>query len=88
MQMIEFWIVRKGANMRQFEPEIGAILSNHSYKQCHFCRDDRELGAVIAFCWREPGAESFTAGICVDCAQHDDATLVRDDARFPECSPS
>jgi hypothetical protein len=31
---------------------------------------------VIAFCWREPGAEICTAGICVDCARHDDATLV------------
>jgi hypothetical protein len=47
MQMIEFWIARKGANMRQFEPEIGAILSNHSYKKCLFCRDDRELGGLL-----------------------------------------
>jgi hypothetical protein len=62
--------------MRQFEPEIAAILSNHRYKKCLFCRDERELGAVIAFCLREPGDPISTAGICVDCARHDDATLV------------
>jgi hypothetical protein len=30
---------------------------------------------VIAFCWREPDAEIYTAGVCMNCTGHDDERL-------------
>ena len=77
MLHIDFWIVRKGEDSWKVAPAVGDAISEHpDNRKCLFCGDGHEIGAVIAFCWREPGAEICTAGICVDCARHDDATLV------------
>jgi hypothetical protein len=77
MQMIDFWIVRKGEDAWKVAPAVGDAISEHpDNKKCLFCGDGHEIGAVIAFCWREPEAEICTAGICVDCAGHDDEKLV------------
>jgi hypothetical protein len=43
--------------------------------KCPFCGDGHEVSAVVAFCLRESGAEIWRAGICVDCAGHDDVKL-------------
>src|SRR5215813_10699404 len=76
MQMLDFWIVRKGENAWKVAPEMGEVISEHpDNKKCLFCGDGHEIGAVIAFCWREPGAEIYTAGICTDCAGRDDEKL-------------
>jgi hypothetical protein len=71
MQMIEFWIVRKGEDPWKVAPEVSDGISAHPDNgKCLFCGDGHEIGAVIA--WREPNAEICTAGICVDCARNDD----------------
>jgi hypothetical protein len=57
-------------------PEVGNAISQHpDKKKCLFCGYAHEIGAVIAFCWREPDADIYTAGICVDCAGHSDEKL-------------
>jgi hypothetical protein len=77
MHMIEFWIVRKGEDPWKVAPEVGDAISRHpENRKCLFCGDGHKIAAVIAFCWREPGAEIYTAGICVDCeALHSDEQL-------------
>jgi hypothetical protein len=76
MEMIDFWIVRKGEDAWKVAPEVGNVISEHpDNKKCLFCGFPHEIGAVIAFCWREPDAEIYTAGICVDCAGHNDEKL-------------
>ena len=77
MQMIEFWIVRKGEDPWKVAPEVGdAILEHPDNGKCLFCGDDHEIVAVIAFCWREPDANLYTAGICMGCAaRHSDEKL-------------
>jgi hypothetical protein len=76
MQMIEFWIVRKGEDPWKVAPEVSDGISAHPDNgKCLFCGDGHEIGAVIAFCWREPNAEICTAGICVVCARNDDEKL-------------
>ena len=75
MQMIEFWIVRKGEDTRKVAPEIADAISEHPDNQkCMFCSDDHEIGAVIAFRWM-PGASIYTARICVNCMKHSDEKL-------------
>ena len=88
MQMIDFWIVRKGENAWKVGPEIGEVISEHpDNKKCLFCGDGHEIGAVIAFCWRDPGAVIWRAGICMDCAGHDDEKLAEMTQQevFPDC---
>jgi hypothetical protein len=76
MQMIEFWIVRKGEDARKVAPGVGDAIAKHpDNKKCLFCGDGHEIGAVTAFCWREPDAHIYTAGICVECAGHSDEKL-------------
>jgi hypothetical protein len=59
MQMIEFWIVRKGEDARKVAPEVAeAILEHPDNKKCLFCGDGHEIGAVIAFSLRAPDAFS------------------------------
>src|SRR5262245_55220551 len=82
MQMIEFWIVRKGKDARKVAPEVAAAISAHpdSNKKCLLCGEDHESAAVIAFCWRgwrEPDADIYTAGICMHCAGHSDEHLAQ-----------
>jgi hypothetical protein len=74
MQMIDFWIVRKGEDARKVAPEVAeAISRRHDNKKCLFCGDGHETGAVIAFCW--PDDDIYTAEICMDCAKHSDEKL-------------
>jgi hypothetical protein len=75
--MIEFWIVRKGEDAWKVAPEVGdAILRHPDNGKCLFCGDGHKIVAVIAFCWREPDAELYTAGNCIDCkARHSDEQL-------------
>ena len=77
MLMIEFWIVRKGKDAWKLAPEVGGVISGHPDNgKCLFCGDGHEIMAVIAFCWREPDAHIYTAGICIDCAAaHSDDKL-------------
>jgi hypothetical protein len=74
--IIDFWIVRKGEDAWKVAPSVGGAISKHSNNgRCLFCGDGREIGAVIAFCWREPEPHIYTAGICMDCAGHNDEKL-------------
>jgi hypothetical protein len=77
MQMIDFWIVRKDEDAWKVGPEVGGAISEHPDNgKCLFCGDGHEIVAVIAFCWREPDAHIYTAGICLDCAAaHSDDKL-------------
>ena len=77
MHMIEFWIMRKGEDARKVAPEVGdAILRHPGNGKYLFCGDGHKIVAVIAFCWREPDADLYTAGICIDCeARHSDEQL-------------
>src|SRR5262249_5815623 len=76
MQMIEFWIVRKGEDAWKVAPEVGDAISEYpDNKKCLFCGDGHERSAVIAFCWHEPDAHIYTAGICMHCAGHSDEKL-------------
>jgi hypothetical protein len=77
MLMIEFWIVRKGKDAWKVAPEVGGAISGHPDNgKCLFCGDGHGIVAVIAFCWREPGAHIYTAGICMGCeARHSDEKL-------------
>ena len=77
MHMIDFWIVRKGEDAWKVAPEVGdAILRHPDNGKCLFCGDGHHIVAVIAFCWREPGADIYTAGICMGCeALHSDEKL-------------
>jgi hypothetical protein len=75
--MIEFWMVRKGEDAWKVAPEVGDAISGHPKNgKCLFCGDGRKIVAVIAFCWHEPDAEIYTAGICMGCeALHSDEKL-------------
>jgi len=77
MLMIEFWIVRKGKDAWKLAPEVGGVISGHPDNgKCLFCGDGHEIMAVIAFCWREPDAHIYTAGICMGCeARYSDQKL-------------
>ena len=75
MQMIGFWIVRKGENMGEIPPEVRDAISAHPHNKCLFCGEGRELGAVVAFRGREPKTPIGTARVCTACAQHDDEKL-------------
>jgi|SRR4029077_4373611 hypothetical protein len=77
MLMIEFWIVRKDEDPCKVAPEVDdAILQHPNNGKCLFCGDGHEIAAVMAFCWREPDANIYTAGICMGCeAKHSDETL-------------
>jgi hypothetical protein len=77
MQMIEFWILRKGEDARKLPPEIGDLIAEPppDNGECLFCHAVHEFGAVIAFCWRKPEEPIHRAIICVDCAKHDDKKL-------------
>src|SRR5262245_22435151 len=77
MQMIDFWIVRKGEDAWKVAPEVGGAISEHPASgKCLFCGNGHEFVAVIAFCWREPEAPIYTAGICMGCmATHSDEKL-------------
>jgi hypothetical protein len=79
MHMIEFWIMRKDEDARKVAPEVGgAILRHRDNGKCLFCGDGHKIVAVIAFCWREPDADLYTAGICIDCeARHSDEQLAQ-----------
>ena len=64
MLMIEFWIVRKDEDPCKVAPEVDdAILQHPNNGKCLFCGDGHEIAAVMAFCWREPDANIYTAGI-------------------------
>ena len=68
VQMIDFWIVRKGEDAWKVAPEVGDSISEHPDNgKCLFCGVGHEIAAVIAFCWREPDAHIYTAGICTGC---------------------
>jgi hypothetical protein len=85
--MIDFWIVRRGENAQNIAPDIYKLILKHpDRKKCLFCGDGHEIGAVVAFCWREPGAEILTTGICADCAGHEDDKLAEMTGKevFPE----
>jgi hypothetical protein len=76
--MIEFWVVRKGEDAWKVAPEVADAISEYSDdEKCLFCGDGREIGAVIAFCGREPNADIYTAGICTHCAGHSDEQLAQ-----------
>src|SRR6516164_11004849 len=76
MQMIKFWIVRKGEDAGNVAPEVADAISRHpDNKKCLLCGEDHESGAVIAFCWRGPNADIYTAEICMHCAGHSDEKL-------------
>jgi hypothetical protein len=79
MHMIEFWIMRKGEDARKVAPEVGdAILRHPGNGKCLFYGDGHKIVAVIAFCWREPDADLYTAGICIDCeSRHSDEQLAQ-----------
>src|SRR5262245_671436 len=73
---LEVWVVRKDTDMRKLEPEICAVFSKHRDKQCLFCREDRELGATVAYRWlRHPEWTTKTAAICAKCVDDDDQQL-------------
>jgi hypothetical protein len=73
---IEFWIVRKGEDPYKVAPKVADEISKHpDNRECFFCGESHEIGAVIAFYLREPEADAYTAGIFVDCAKHDDEKL-------------
>jgi hypothetical protein len=75
--MIEFWIVRKGEDAWKVAPVVGDAIARHPDNgKCLFCGDGHKIVAVIAFCWREPDAVIYTAGICMGCeALHSDERL-------------
>jgi hypothetical protein len=79
MLLIEFWIVRRGEDPWTVAPEAGDAISRHRHRsktKCLFCGDGPEIAAVMAFCWREPDARIYTAGICMVCeAKHSDEEL-------------
>jgi hypothetical protein len=77
MLAIEFWIVRKGDDPWKVAPEVGDAVSGHTEDgKCLFCGESQEIIAVIAFCWRAPEADLFTAGLCRRCeAGHSDEKL-------------
>jgi hypothetical protein len=88
MQMLDFWIVRKGEDAWNVPPSVGDAISEHpDNKKCLFCGDGHEIGAVIAFGLREPEPQFYTAGICMDCAGHDDEKLAEMTQQevFPDC---
>jgi hypothetical protein len=68
MLMIDFWIVRKGEDAWKVAPEVGGSIPGHPDNgKCLFCCDGHKIVAVIAFCWREPDAPIYAAGICMGC---------------------
>src|SRR5262249_57394238 len=85
MQMINFWVVRKGEDARKVAPEVADAISKHrDQNRCLFCDSDqnpnkvpvlREIGAVIAIREHEPIVQIFTVEICMDCARHSDEEL-------------
>jgi len=73
---IEFWIVRKGDDPWKVAPEVGDAISGHSPRKCLFCGKSQEIIAVMAFRWRAPDADLYTAGLCQRCeAGHSDEKL-------------
>jgi len=64
MLAIEFWIVRKGDDPWKVAPEVGDAISGHSPRKCLFCGKSQEIIAVMAFRWRAPDADLYTAGLC------------------------
>ena len=79
--MIEFWIVRKGEDPWKVAPEVSDGISAHPDNgKCLFCGDGHEIGAVIAFCWREPNAEICTAGTLRGLRETRRRKIGRDDA--------
>jgi hypothetical protein len=77
MLKIEFWIVRKGDDPWKMAPHVGDAISGHpEHGKCLFCGQSQEIVAVMAFCWREPDTDLYTAGICERCeAGHSDEKL-------------
>ena len=76
MLAIEFWIVRKGDDSWKAAPEVGDAISGHSPRKCLFCGKSQEIIAVMAFRWRAPDADLYTAGLCHRCeAGHSDEKL-------------
>src|SRR5262245_1109715 len=67
MQMIEFWIWRKGERPPEVPREVSDAISANPHNECFFCDDGYELGAVIAFRGREPKTPIATLGVCIRC---------------------
>jgi hypothetical protein len=68
MQMIEFWIVRKGDARNLAPPQVADAIARHpdSNPKCAFCGEDHEGAAGMAS-WPEPHVIQ-TIGVCAQCA--------------------